>query len=141
MGGARVGDDTPARVGGAGRRRENRPRRRRAAAASTPRQRARAGDARRRRVDRARRPRAGREAPLGGGGGRAGGEVERFEIAVAPKTYASQHLKVPPDQVDLSAEDLARYERERVHLAEVLRTFSDSAPATLAMLQPAPRPR
>jgi murein DD-endopeptidase MepM/ murein hydrolase activator NlpD len=71
----------------------------------------------------------------------AGGEVERFEIAVAPKTYASQHLKVPPDQVDLSAEDLARYERERVHLAEVLRTFSDSAPATLAMLQPAPGQR
>src|SRR5216684_7606699 len=30
----------------------------------------------------------------------AGGGVERFEIAVAPKVYASQHLKVPPDQVD-----------------------------------------
>ena len=71
----------------------------------------------------------------------AGGEVERFEIAVAPKEYASQHLKVPPGQVDLSKEHLARYERERVHLTEVLRTFTDSAPATLAMLQPAPGER
>jgi murein DD-endopeptidase MepM/ murein hydrolase activator NlpD len=67
----------------------------------------------------------------------AGGEVERFEIAVAPKAYASQHLKVPPDQVDLSKEHLTRYERERLHLSEVLRTFTDSPPATLAMLQPA----
>src|SRR6266850_2045112 len=59
----------------------------------------------------------------------AGGGVERFEIAVAPKAYASQHLKVPPDQVDLSTEHLTRYERERVHLSEVLRTFTDSPPA------------
>ena len=71
----------------------------------------------------------------------AGGGVERFEIAVAPKAYASQHLKVPPDQVDLSTEHLTRYERERVHLSEVLRTFTDSPPATLAMLQPAPGQR
>src|SRR6266571_2014329 len=71
----------------------------------------------------------------------AGDRVERFEIAVAPKAYASQHLKVPPGQVDLSREHLTRYERERVHLSEVLRTFTDSAPATLAMLQPAPGER
>jgi murein DD-endopeptidase MepM/ murein hydrolase activator NlpD len=71
----------------------------------------------------------------------AGGGVERFEIAVAPKAYASQHLKVPPDQVDLSTEHLTRYERERVHLSEVLRTFTDSPPATLALLQPAPGER
>ena len=68
---------------------------------------------------------------------RAGG-VERFDIGVAPKQYAAQHLKVPRDQVDLSPEDLARYERDRVHLAAALETFSDAAPATLAMLQPAP---
>src|SRR2546426_8501895 len=43
----------------------------------------------------------------------AGDRVERFEIAVAPKKYASQHLKVPPGQVDLSKEHLTRYERER----------------------------
>ncbi len=71
----------------------------------------------------------------------AGGSLERFEIAVAPKAYASQHLKVPPDQVDLSTEHLARYERERAHLSEVLRTFTDSPPATLTMLQPAPGQR
>jgi murein DD-endopeptidase MepM/ murein hydrolase activator NlpD len=71
----------------------------------------------------------------------AGGGVERFEVAVAPKQYASQHLKVPPGQVDLSKEHLTRYERERVHLSEVLRTFTESAPATLAMLQPAPGQR
>jgi murein DD-endopeptidase MepM/ murein hydrolase activator NlpD len=69
------------------------------------------------------------------------GTIERFEIVVAPKQYAAQHLKVPPGQVDLSPEDLARYERERVHLAAVLRTFTDAAPATLAMLQPVPGPR
>ena len=68
----------------------------------------------------------------------ADGRREQLEVKVAAKAYASQHLKVPPGQVELSAEDLARHERERAHLREVLRTFSDSAPATLAMLQPAP---
>jgi len=67
----------------------------------------------------------------------AGGRRQRFEIDVAPKAYGSQNLTVPPDQVDLSAQDLARYERERAHLDDVLRTFTDSPPATLAMLQPA----
>jgi len=47
------------------------------------------------------------------------------------------HLKVPPGQVDLSAEDLARYERERTHLQALLRTFSDTPPTTLVMLEPA----
>ena len=75
------------------------------------------------------------EADLGAG------KQEHFAIVVAPKQYASQHLKVPRKQVDLSPEDLARYERERTHLERVLRTFSDSPPATLAMLQPAPGPR
>jgi murein DD-endopeptidase MepM/ murein hydrolase activator NlpD len=68
----------------------------------------------------------------------AGGRRERFQIDVAPKQYAAQHLTVPRDQVDVSAENLARYERERAHLDGVLRSFSASPPATLAMLQPAP---
>ena len=72
---------------------------------------------------------------------RAGGALERFDVDVGPKQYAAQHLKVPPGQVDLSPEDLARYERERVHLAAVLKTFSDAVPAMLAMLQPVPGPR
>jgi len=71
-------------------------------------------------------------------GERANGAVERYEITVAPKAYASQHLKVRPGQVELSAENLARYERERVHLARVIRTFTEEAPATLAMVQPTP---
>jgi murein DD-endopeptidase MepM/ murein hydrolase activator NlpD len=68
----------------------------------------------------------------------AGGRRERFEIEVAPKRYASQRLTVPRDQVEVSPENLARYERERAHLEAVLRTFSAAPPATLAMLQPAP---
>jgi len=67
----------------------------------------------------------------------AGGRQERFEIEVVPKAYASQHLQVSPEHVDPSAEQLARYARERAHLEAVLRTFSDSPPARLAMIQPA----
>jgi murein DD-endopeptidase MepM/ murein hydrolase activator NlpD len=71
----------------------------------------------------------------------AGGRHEQFEIDVVPKAYASQHLNVSPDQVDLSPQGLAQYERERAHLDHVLRTFTESPPATLAMLQPAPGKR
>jgi murein DD-endopeptidase MepM/ murein hydrolase activator NlpD len=60
----------------------------------------------------------------------------RREIAVEPKAYGTLRLNVPPGQVDLSAEDLARYQRERAHLDAVLRTFSDAPPATLAMRYP-----
>lgn len=69
---------------------------------------------------------------------RADGGVERYEVTVARKDYPSQHLKVPPGQVELSPEDLARYERERAHLAGVLKTFTEEAPSSLAMVQPAP---
>jgi len=60
------------------------------------------------------------------------------EVTVAAKTYASQHLNVPPRQVDLSPEDLARYERERAHMAKILKTYTEEPPTTLALLQPAP---
>ena len=69
---------------------------------------------------------------------RSEGGVERYEVTVTSKTYASQHLKVRPGQVELSAEDLARYERERAHLAGVIRTFSEETPSTPAMVQPTP---
>jgi murein DD-endopeptidase MepM/ murein hydrolase activator NlpD len=68
----------------------------------------------------------------------AGGRPERFEVEVGPKRYAAQHLTVPRDQVEISAENLARYERERAHLQAVLATFSAAPPETLAMLQPVP---
>ena len=63
------------------------------------------------------------------------------EIRVVAKKYAEQHLKVPPGQVDLSPEDLARYEREQKHLHGVLAEFTSSQPATLQMLQPVPGER
>jgi murein DD-endopeptidase MepM/ murein hydrolase activator NlpD len=43
---------------------------------------------------------------------------------------------VAPGKVDLSKGDLARYERERDHLAAVAATHSDTVPATLQLLQP-----
>ena len=69
---------------------------------------------------------------------RESGALEQHEIAVVHKAYASQHLKVKPGQVELSPEDLARYERERARLAAVLRTFTEAPPETLAMVQPTP---
>ncbi len=67
---------------------------------------------------------------------RTGREAETLAIAVRSKRYATQRLKVKPGQVDLSPEDVARYEQERAHLAEVLKTFSDSGPASLRLLPP-----
>ena len=60
---------------------------------------------------------------------------------IKPFHYAEQRLKVAPGQVDLSKDDLARYERERVHLAEVSATFSETLPPTLRLHQPTPGPR
>jgi murein DD-endopeptidase MepM/ murein hydrolase activator NlpD len=67
---------------------------------------------------------------------RSDGAVEKMAVAVGHKEYAAQHLNVPPGQVELSPVDHARYDRERVHLGEVLRTFSTEPPTSLAMLQP-----
>ena len=50
--------------------------------------------------------------------------------------YAEQRLKVAPGHVELSPEDLARYEREREHLARVAATFSDAPPSSLRLAQP-----
>ena len=67
---------------------------------------------------------------------RAGHDPETLAIAVQPKAYAAQHLKVKPGQVDLSPEDLARHQRERAHLDAAIRTFSEAAPETLRLLPP-----
>lgn len=72
---------------------------------------------------------------------RPGRPEERRTFEIAPVRYAEQRLKVAPAQVDLSAEDLARYERERAHLARVIATFSEQVPATLRMRQPVPGTR
>lgn len=46
-----------------------------------------------------------------------------------------------PGQVNLSKEDLARVETERVRILAALATFSPEPPATLALQQPVPGPR
>lgn len=64
--------------------------------------------------------------------------AERIAFEVAPVRYAEQRLKVDPGKVDLSPEDLARYEREREHLAGVMAVHSDEAPRSLRLVQPTP---
>lgn len=60
------------------------------------------------------------------------------EYAVRPKKYSEQRLKVAPKTVDLSATDMARYERERDHQAQVMATFSTPLPASLVLPAPVP---
>ena len=69
---------------------------------------------------------------------RAGQPDLSVPYTVQSKQYAEQHLKVPQRTVDLSKEDLARYERERAHQNQVIATFSDRLPAALRMQQPTP---
>jgi murein DD-endopeptidase MepM/ murein hydrolase activator NlpD len=70
---------------------------------------------------------------------REDGGTSELPYVIAPKRYREQHLKVAPGQVDLSAEDLARYERERVHLQTVMATFSEHLPqGELRMQVPVP---
>ncbi len=72
----------------------------------------------------------------------ADGATRRVPFRLTAKAYAEQRLKVAPKHVELSKENLARYERERAHLGGVLRTFSAARePATLRLLQPATGPR
>jgi len=62
----------------------------------------------------------------------------RLEIAVLRKKYPRQELSMAPEQAELPPEQLARYEEERKHIQEVLRTFSETGPASFAMQQPTP---
>ncbi|WP_442866843.1 peptidoglycan DD-metalloendopeptidase family protein [Acidovorax sp. NCPPB 4044] len=69
------------------------------------------------------------------------GEAPRtIDYAVAPKQYREQRLTVAPRTVDLSAEDNARFERERAHQQQVMAAFTTPLPAAdgLAMRQPVP---
>jgi murein DD-endopeptidase MepM/ murein hydrolase activator NlpD len=72
---------------------------------------------------------------------RPGRPVEQRTFVVEPVRYAEQRLKVAPGHVELSPEDLARYERERDHLARIAATFTDVPPSSLRLAQPTPGPR
>ncbi len=72
----------------------------------------------------------------------ADGRAHELAFKLQPKQYAEQRLSVAPKHVDLSPQDIARYERERVHLGEVLRRFSAARePATLQLRAPTSGPR
>ena len=60
---------------------------------------------------------------------------------VGYKQYASQSLKVPPRQVNLSKADLARVGREHVRIDRALSSFSEPLPESLHLPQPVPGPR
>ena len=67
-----------------------------------------------------------------------GGAQRQIPYTIAPKRYSEQKLKVSPRTVDLSPEDLARYERERAHQETVMATFSQPLAASLRMRVPVP---
>lgn len=71
----------------------------------------------------------------------ADGRSRQLAFELQPKQYAEQRLSVAPKHVDLSPQDVARYERERVHLGELLRRFSAREPASLQLLAPTSGPR
>jgi murein DD-endopeptidase MepM/ murein hydrolase activator NlpD len=62
----------------------------------------------------------------------------RVAYTVAPKKYSEQRLTVAPGKVELSPQDLARYQREAAHAKEVMATFSAPNPERLHMAVPVP---
>jgi murein DD-endopeptidase MepM/ murein hydrolase activator NlpD len=67
----------------------------------------------------------------------AGGD-RRLSFRIHDKHYVTQALRVAPSQVDLSAEDLARVDRERIVIDQALDRWSELAPDALQFTQPVP---
>jgi murein DD-endopeptidase MepM/ murein hydrolase activator NlpD len=67
--------------------------------------------------------------------------TRRLDFAVSEKRYPTQALRVAPAQVDLSAADLARVERERILIDEALDHWSDREPDALRLTPPVPGTR
>ena len=78
-------------------------------------------------------PLAARSVVVHDGDGR-----QQLEFTVGEKLYASQSLKVAPRQVNLSREDLARVNRERVVIDAALSRWSSQQPESLRLPQPVP---
>lgn len=70
----------------------------------------------------------------------AGGRHE-IDFNVVDKRYASQSLKVPPRQVNLSKADLARVAEERIRIDHALERYSEPPPESLRLPQPVPGTR
>ncbi len=67
---------------------------------------------------------------------RAGRPPQRLGYRIGSHRYAEQRLEVDPGQVQLTPENLARHERERLHQVEVIATFSPPLMDSLAMRAP-----
>ncbi len=65
-----------------------------------------------------------------------GQAVVELEFTIEAGSYAEQRLKVKPGKVDLSAQDLARHQREREQQAKVIATVSANAPQQLRLQVP-----
>jgi hypothetical protein len=63
------------------------------------------------------------------------------ELAIKPKQYVMQRLRVAPGMVELAPDDLARVNRERPVVQAAFATFSDTPPTTLGLQQPVPGTR
>jgi murein DD-endopeptidase MepM/ murein hydrolase activator NlpD len=69
----------------------------------------------------------------------AGAQALRFRVA--PWRYREQQLKVPPAQVDLSAEDLARVGHEQAEIRAAVAGGDAAPPASLRLAAPLAGPR
>ncbi len=69
------------------------------------------------------------------------GGSQSVEFSVGSKEYPTQSLTVPPGQVNLSKRDLARFERERARIDEVLGRWTDRQPDALQFDAPVPGAR